>query len=29
MYGLALGMGFKIGWDIVGWLLSALAARVG
>jgi hypothetical protein len=29
VYGFALGMGFKIGWDVIGWLLSALSARVG
>lgn len=24
-----VGIGFRIGWDVIGWLLDALAARVG
>jgi RsiW-degrading membrane proteinase PrsW (M82 family) len=28
VYGLALGMGFKVGWEVVGYLLTALAGVV-
>jgi hypothetical protein len=28
VYGLALGLGFKIGWDLIGWLLGQLATIV-
>ena len=27
--GLALGLGFKIGWDIIGAILAALSKAVG
>jgi hypothetical protein len=29
IYGVALGMGFKIGWEIIGAILRALAGAVG
>jgi hypothetical protein len=28
VYGLALGMGFKVGWEVIGYLLALLAGVV-
>jgi hypothetical protein len=29
LWGIVAGSGLRIGWDVIGWVLGAVAARVG